>query len=475
MRQLKAHGFQVWLDEAELRVGVALTDALRAHIENSDVFLVVASEASSDSAWVLMELEHAEEHGKLVVPLFIEPVAERGRFRDRLGVEATSLPNFARSVRSLMRDLLLRADLELSTPDPDVLNMNLRALAREEPELEPLIIGCLDGDGLHQEHMDTVYKAAFHPLDYALNALLDLMPTEAIATHAAYGFTLVGAGTDALRRWIELSKDGGLPLVTAVSARLEATLLKPAIELLGSSDPPNNHALYQFISRNAEQLESDQRRSVLRLVTWPVRGPDRLGDVLGWVAIKHFPQAIELQQMWSRWILSGCFDGEPMTPTDLANYLASANEEQLSGWEPVKQALRNHVRYSVRSGDKQKVDKAVLHLCANADAGTPVVPALLREMEGVSATAEWNDWRARDQETADEMGWYVFAHVQEALKERDWIAALRDAERMSTFEKERRRVLAEGSRTQELDTGVGGLVDDRPIPDTASQRRPTKR
>jgi hypothetical protein len=384
-RQLNAHGFQVWLDEAELQVGAALTAALRAHIENSDVFLVVASEASSNSAWVLTELEHARKHGKPVVPLFIEPVATRERFRDHLGVEATCLPNLARSVRSLMRDILVKADLELSTPDPEVLKANLRALAREEPDLEPLIMGCLDGDGLHQEQMDTVYKTAFHPLDYALNALLDLMPTEAIATHAAYGFSLAGAGADALRRWIELSEDGGLPLVTAVSARLEPTLIGPAIELLGSCASPNNHALYQFISRNAEQLEPNQRRSILNLVTWPVRRPDRLGDVLGWVAIEHFPHAIELQQMWSRWILSGCFDGDPRTPAELAQYLVRANEEQLSGWEQIQEALRRHVRNYLRSGDKKKVDIAVLHLCANADARTPVVASLLREMKGVSA------------------------------------------------------------------------------------------
>ena len=45
LRELTAHGVKAWLDERELRVGVALTSSIRAHIEAADALLVIASQA----------------------------------------------------------------------------------------------------------------------------------------------------------------------------------------------------------------------------------------------------------------------------------------------------------------------------------------------------------------------------------------------------------------------------------------------
>jgi hypothetical protein len=103
-----------------------------------------------------------------------------------------------------------------------------------------------------------------------------------------------------------------------------------------------------------------------------------------------FPDAVEIQQMWTRWIHAGAFDGKPNSSMDLARYLTSAHKEGLSGWEPVNKALRNHVRGCLRPGDKGKVVVAMNHVRAAADAGAPVLGSLLREAEGVSGTAEWN-------------------------------------------------------------------------------------
>src|SRR5262245_21349621 len=76
-RELTDYGFRAWIDEAQLRFGAALTAAIRAHIEQADVVLVVASEASSVSKWVVLEMEHARQYGKTIVPFFIEPVATK--------------------------------------------------------------------------------------------------------------------------------------------------------------------------------------------------------------------------------------------------------------------------------------------------------------------------------------------------------------------------------------------------------------
>lgn len=60
-------------------------------------------------------------------------------------------------------------------------------------------------------------------------------------------------------------------MVTALGTELAPGLIENAIQLLGKCDPPNNHALYQFISRNAAQLSEEQQRATIRLATWPVR------------------------------------------------------------------------------------------------------------------------------------------------------------------------------------------------------------
>jgi len=317
-------------------------------------------------------------------------------------------------------------DNELPEPDATVIEASLRALAGERLDLAPLILGCLDGEGLHSEAMNTVFTAPFHALDYATNALMDLRGGERIAAHAAYAFQHAGAGAYALRRWIAASGDGELPLVTAVGTRLQATLIDPAIELLGACKPPNDHALYQFISRNAGQLDPTQRLSVIRLVIHPVRKPQGLTDVLGVVAIRHFPEAIELRYMWQRWISSGCFDGSPHAPLLLARHFSLEDRERIEVWKEVHEALRQHVRSLVRSGDKENIYSAVAHLRANADKETPVLPLLLQEM--TSETAEWDKWRERDPVTADAMARYMSEHTFQASGDRDWLAALRSCE-----------------------------------------------
>jgi hypothetical protein len=443
VRRLTAHGIKVWIDEAELRIGAALTSSIRAHIQDADALLIVASQASVSSKWAELELEFAREHGKPIIPLFIAPLTDHQHFRDHLGVDATSPQAFADVVHNLMRDLYRSFDLALPPADPAALTAGLRELAKEEPGVAPLILGCLDSKGLHQDNTDTVFKAPFHSIDEALNALFDLMPEESTALHAASGFNKTGAGVRALSSWIGASGEGGLPLVIAVGTALKPPLIPTAIKLLAACDPPNNHALYNFIHHNSAQLDDAQRRSVIRLVTWPVRADtERLGDVLGWVAFKHFPDEVEIQRMWTRWIHDGVFDGKPSSPQDLARYLADAHKEGLSGWGPISEALRSHVRKYLRSGDKNNVVLAMDHVRAAADAAAPVLASLLRETEGVSGTAEWNDWRKREPDDAEWMQWYVFETAKEAAGDRDWLRAWNSAKKMVAFEQERRRILA---------------------------------
>jgi hypothetical protein len=418
VRYLTAYGITVWLDERELRAGADLSASIRTHIQNADTVLVVASKASAVSDWVGRELEFAQQNGKSIVPFFMQPVAGHERFRNYLGIDATSPQDFADAVHRLIRDLFLSFHQEPPQADRTVLTSNLRELAREELDLEPLIGGCLDSKGLHRENMDSVFKASFLPLDYALNALFDLNPTRVMADHAAYGFCMAGAGVRALSLWIASTGDGEGSLVTAIGRPLNPELIPTAIRLLASCNPPNNHALYMFIDKNAPQLNEQQKRSVIQLVTWPVRDPSNLGDVLGWVAMRHFSGSGEIQQMWGRWVEMGAFDGKPCTPADLARYLRDAKKDELHGWAPIEAAVREYVRRCVRSGDKERVLVAVEHLRAAADHDAPGLAGLLTEM--TTGTAEWDQWRERDRNTADSMQWYVMAFKDEATGNRDW-------------------------------------------------------
>jgi hypothetical protein len=157
--------------------------------------------------------------------------------------------------------------------------------------------------------------------------------------------------------------------------------------------------------------------------------------------MKHFPQEVELQQMWSRWVQKGCFDGLPNTPRDLARYLADARNEELAGWDDISDALRSHVRGHLRSGDKNRVAIAIDHMQAAADVKSPVLGTLLREAEGVTGSAEWKHWAESDKEMSEFMGWYLFHVVEQATGDRDWGQAWEGAKQMVEFEKERRRIL----------------------------------
>jgi hypothetical protein len=403
VRELRPHGVAVWIDESELRIGAVLSSELRARIEASDTLVVVATAASAASEWVALEVEHARRSGTTVIPVYVEPVETAPLFRDHLGVDATSPSGFAAAIRPLTAAVLGRPP---GDPDPAVLEADLRALAVQEPGLAPLIIGHLDGGGLGYEQTSP-FAVGFHPLDQAVGALLELRRDELTAHSAAAAFARTGAGAGALARWIELSGDGGIPLVVMAGRDLAPHLLDDAIALLGRAEPPNDQALYGFIHANAAKFDPAQRRAALTLVTWPKRDPDRQGDVLGGVALRHFPGSAEITRMWEHWIQRGAFDGTPSPARDLARQLAIAEEDGVPGLEPLYEALRTHVRGHLRSADERRVHLAVAHLEANLAERTAAVPRLHREAQGVAGTSEWERWRERDPSAADRAERYL--------------------------------------------------------------------
>jgi len=282
-RRLTAHGIRAWIDERELRVGATLTTSIRQQIHQSDVVLVIVSKDSEISKWVELEVEFARGEGKVIIPIFIDATDKPKRFQDMLGIDGASPQKFADVIDRLIRDLFGSIDQSVPPVDRAILTTGLRDLAREEPDLAPLIIECLDSDGLHQESIDTVSRAAFHPLDDALNSIFDLTPNRSLADHAAFGFRLAGAGVMALSSWVAATGDGDLPLVSAVGTNAYSFAVRDCDQLLGACDPPNNHAL--IISFTTTQHSwTVSRTHGASTCTWPVRkDTGDLADVLGWL------------------------------------------------------------------------------------------------------------------------------------------------------------------------------------------------
>jgi len=118
------------------------------------------------------------------------------------------------------------------------------------------------------------------------------------AHDAAGAFHDAGAATQALLAWIAATGTGELPLVSAVTQALAP--------LAHSHGYPPAHKLrvltiMRFItsSKANERFDETQRLAVMRFATWPVEEESRdLGDVLAWMAARHFPESEEIRRMW---------------------------------------------------------------------------------------------------------------------------------------------------------------------------------
>ena len=173
-----------------------------------------------------------------------------------------------------------------------------------------------------------------------------------------------------------------------------------AIQAFEACDPPDNRALADFIAENASRLTAPQRQAVQKLVTWPVRGPERAGADLGMTALIHFADSEEVAAMWSRWIRGGAFDGRPCAPAELASHLVEVQREHVAGAGRLDEALRTHVRAALRSADAGRINTALTHLGVCARAGAPIAGALVREAHTATRSAEWKAWTDREPDTA---------------------------------------------------------------------------
>lgn len=104
---LVSQGVNVWIDEAELRVGDSFLQRLSEAIGKTDFFGVVLSHSSISSSWVQKELQIAmneEIKGRKikVLPILLEKCEMPGFLRDKVFADFTDPADFGNSLSQLL-------------------------------------------------------------------------------------------------------------------------------------------------------------------------------------------------------------------------------------------------------------------------------------------------------------------------------------------------------------------------------------
>lgn len=82
---LEKHAVNIWLDSDDLRSAAELDGRLSAGIKRQEVFVVVLTDASLRSKWVMFELGQAINLGKRLLPLSLVPADMLGALRNHEG------------------------------------------------------------------------------------------------------------------------------------------------------------------------------------------------------------------------------------------------------------------------------------------------------------------------------------------------------------------------------------------------------
>ena len=74
VKDLKAAGFDTWLDYQELIPGTPWDEQINAGLANSDVLLLITSKEAIASPYVAIEIENAEKQGKRIFLALFESI-----------------------------------------------------------------------------------------------------------------------------------------------------------------------------------------------------------------------------------------------------------------------------------------------------------------------------------------------------------------------------------------------------------------
>ena len=69
---LERDGLKAWIDDADVRFGALLRDALQSAIRKCRVLVLVWSKAASESRWVMAEMFTALHSGRYIIPCVLD-------------------------------------------------------------------------------------------------------------------------------------------------------------------------------------------------------------------------------------------------------------------------------------------------------------------------------------------------------------------------------------------------------------------
>src|SRR5919108_4453790 len=133
-KDLKAAGYDVWLDQLDIPKGARWDDAIEAAVERSSTFMIVLAPESIESQNVKDELYYAIDSGKHILPVVIKPCKIPLRLRRFQYVDFTDKP-YKESLADIKR-LLSNTQRLTKPPSPE-------APVYQQGEPSPLVKGPL--------------------------------------------------------------------------------------------------------------------------------------------------------------------------------------------------------------------------------------------------------------------------------------------------------------------------------------------
>lgn len=104
--KLKEQGVNVWIDEAEIKIGDSLLEKITEGVKNSDYLVIVLSHNSVESNWVQKELQMAMSRellgSKIILPILIEKCEIPLFLKDKLYADFTDSKNFDKAFMKLL-------------------------------------------------------------------------------------------------------------------------------------------------------------------------------------------------------------------------------------------------------------------------------------------------------------------------------------------------------------------------------------
>ena len=134
-KDLKAAGYDVWLDQLDIPKGARWDDAIEAAVERSSTFMIVLAPESIESQNVKDELSYAIDSGKHILPVVIRPCKIPLRLRRFQYVDFTDKP-YKESLADIKR--LLSNSQRLTQPPPPE-----AAVYEDTGSPSPLVSGAL--------------------------------------------------------------------------------------------------------------------------------------------------------------------------------------------------------------------------------------------------------------------------------------------------------------------------------------------